>query len=69
MSVIIILIAFSLLLALAFLGAFILSMRNGQFDDTSTPSMRMLFDNTIPSKSSKTGVTQSASNRKNETED
>lgn len=50
MSVIIVLIAFSMLLALAFLGAFIFSMRSGQFDDTSTPQMRMLFDNTVKPK-------------------
>jgi cbb3-type cytochrome oxidase maturation protein len=50
MSVIIVLIAFSMLLALAFLVAFMLSMRNGQFDDTSTPQLRMLFDNNAPAK-------------------
>ena len=50
MSVIIVLIAFSMLLALAFLVAFMLSMRNGQFDDTSTPQLRMLFDNNTPAK-------------------
>lgn len=50
MSVIIVLIAFSMLLALAFLGAFMISMRNGQFDDTSTPQLRMLFDNSTSPK-------------------
>lgn len=44
MNVILILIAASLLLALGFLIAFIVSLRNGQFDDDYTPSVRMLFD-------------------------
>jgi len=44
MGVIIFLIAFSLLVALMFLGAFIWSVKSGQFDDPHTPSIRMLFD-------------------------
>jgi cbb3-type cytochrome oxidase maturation protein len=34
----------SLFMALIFLGAFIWSVRSGQFDDDYTPSVRMLFD-------------------------
>ncbi len=45
MSVIIVLIFFSLLLAVGFLGAFIWAVRNGQYDDRYTPSVRILFDN------------------------
>jgi cbb3-type cytochrome oxidase maturation protein len=44
MSVIIILILASLLVGLVFLGAFIWSVRSGQYDDTLTPSMRILTD-------------------------
>lgn len=44
MSVIILLIGVSLLVALFFLAAFIWSVRNGQYDDKYTPSVRMLFD-------------------------
>jgi cbb3-type cytochrome oxidase maturation protein len=44
MSVIIILIAFSILIAGGFLLAFLWSVRNGQYDDDYTPSVRMLFD-------------------------
>ena len=44
MSVIPILIVASLTMALLFLGAFIWSVRSGQFDDTTTPSMRVLAD-------------------------
>ncbi len=44
MSVLILLISISLLVALGFLGSFIWSVRNGQYDDDYTPSVRMLFD-------------------------
>ncbi len=39
------LILISLTLALGFLGAFFWAVKTGQFDDTETPSRRMLFDN------------------------
>lgn len=45
MSVIFLLIIFSLLLAIGFLIAFIWSVKDGQFDDDYTPSVRILFDN------------------------
>lgn len=44
MNVIFILIAVSLLVAIGFLFSFIWSIRNGQFDDEYTPSVRILFD-------------------------
>jgi cbb3-type cytochrome oxidase maturation protein len=47
MSVVIILIAASLLVALGFLAAFIWSVKNGQYDDDYTPSIRMLFDDGV----------------------
>lgn len=48
MSVLIILIAVSILVASGFLAAFIWSVKKGQFDDDYTPSVRMLFDDKIP---------------------
>jgi cbb3-type cytochrome oxidase maturation protein len=45
MEVIFILIGFSLLVALIFLVAFIWNVRSGQYEDTETPAIRMLFDN------------------------
>ena len=42
MSVIIILILASLAMALLFLGGFIWAVRSGQFEDTLTPSLRVL---------------------------
>ncbi|MBS1764727.1 MAG: cbb3-type cytochrome oxidase assembly protein CcoS [Bacteroidetes bacterium] len=45
MSVLIILIAVSLLVAISFLAAFFWAVRNGQYDDDYSPGVRMLFDN------------------------
>lgn len=47
MSAIIVLIVCSLSVALAFLVAFIWSVKAGQYDDDYTPSVRMLFDDQI----------------------
>jgi cbb3-type cytochrome oxidase maturation protein len=44
MGIIILLISISLCIALLFLAVFYWSIRSGQFDDTYTPSIRMLFD-------------------------
>lgn len=44
MSVIFVLIGFSLFIALIFLFAFIWSVKEGQYDDEYTPSVRILFD-------------------------
>ena len=44
MSVIILLIGFSILIAGGFLAAFIWSVKKGQYDDDYTPSVRILFD-------------------------
>lgn len=44
MSVLILLIAFSMLIAGGFLIAFIWSVKKGQFDDDYTPSIRILLD-------------------------
>jgi cbb3-type cytochrome oxidase maturation protein len=44
MSVIFLLIIISLIVALVFLYAFIKAVRQGQFDDSYTPSVRVLFD-------------------------
>ncbi|TNE81222.1 MAG: cbb3-type cytochrome oxidase assembly protein CcoS [Bacteroidetes bacterium] len=44
MSIIILLIACSLVLASGFLFAFIWSVKSGQMEDTSTPAMRILND-------------------------
>ena len=47
MSVIVILIAASLVIALAFLIIFIWSVKNWQYDDDYTPSVRILLDDAV----------------------
>ncbi|AUC81112.1 cbb3-type cytochrome oxidase assembly protein CcoS [Lacinutrix sp. Bg11-31] len=47
MSIIYMLLAISVIVALVFFAAFIFSVKSGQFDDTYTPSVRMLFDDEI----------------------
>lgn len=54
MSIIALLIAISLTIALVFLGVFLWSMKSGQYDDTYTPSVRMLFDDKPATSKEKT---------------
>lgn len=49
MSVLFVLVIIGILVASVFLGAFIWAVRSGQFDDTYTPSIRILFDDDISS--------------------
>lgn len=44
MSVIILLIIISVLVAVFFLGLFIWAVNSGQYDDTYSPSVRILFE-------------------------
>ena len=41
------LVGFSLLAALFFLGSFIWAIKDGQFEDDYTPAIRMLFDDEV----------------------
>jgi cbb3-type cytochrome oxidase maturation protein len=41
------LLAVSVIVALIFFVAFIVSVKSGQYDDTYTPSVRMLFEDEI----------------------
>lgn len=50
MNILFILIGVSLTVATVFLIAFIWAVKNGQFEDDYTPSVRMLFDNKVPVK-------------------
>jgi len=57
MLIIVMLISISLVLALVFLGLFIAGMRSGQYDDTYSPSARVLFDDK-PSSSPSNGISK-----------
>lgn len=50
MGVVVVLVIASLIVALGFLGAFIWSVKSGQFEDDYTPSVRMLFENEVKQK-------------------
>ncbi|WP_281239290.1 cbb3-type cytochrome oxidase assembly protein CcoS [Flavobacterium praedii] len=47
MSVIYLLIAVSIFVAIGFFIAFVVAVKSGQFDDDYTPSVRMLFDDEL----------------------
>lgn len=53
MSVLFVLIIVSLTVAAGFLGAFIWSVKNGQYEDGYTPSVRMLFDDELKTTETK----------------
>lgn len=50
MSVIYLLISISIIVAIAFLIAFIKAVKSGQYDDDYTPSVRMLFEDEVVKK-------------------
>ena len=54
MEIIFLLIGISLILASVFLYLFFRAMKNGQFDDNYTPSVRILFDQKIKSQKNST---------------
>lgn len=59
MSVIYVLLTISIVIAVVFFVAFIFAVKNGQYDDSYTPSIRMLFEDELvkeqpkPSESTK----------------
>jgi cbb3-type cytochrome oxidase maturation protein len=56
MSVIYLLLTISLIVAVGFFIAFILSVKNGQYDDDYTPSVRMLFEDEIVKEKTKQSI-------------
>ena len=47
MSVIYVLLAISITVAIVFFIAFVFSVKSGQYDDTYAPSVRMLFEDEV----------------------
>ncbi|MDN3593700.1 cbb3-type cytochrome oxidase assembly protein CcoS [Zunongwangia endophytica] len=47
MNIIYVLLSISVVVAIVFFIAFIISVKNGQYDDTYTPSVRMLFEDEV----------------------
>jgi len=65
MSVIFLLIPLSIVVAATFLAAFIWAVRSGQFEDTCTPSMRVLTDERLPTNAVKPKALSSKHERRN----
>jgi len=54
MNVIYMLLALSIIVAIIFFAAFISAVKKGQYDDTYTPAVRILFEDELVKKTSKT---------------
>ncbi|WP_194851134.1 cbb3-type cytochrome oxidase assembly protein CcoS [Nonlabens antarcticus] len=63
MSIIYLLITVSVIVAVIFFIAFVYSVRRGQYDDTYTPSVRMLFDDELVKPAKKNPEIQSENNK------
>ncbi|TNE72795.1 cbb3-type cytochrome oxidase assembly protein CcoS [bacterium] len=63
MEIILVLIGFSITMALGFLLAFSWAVKNGQYDDTYTPGMRMLFSDSTKSTKNTTNTNQQEKDR------
>ena len=62
MSVIYVLLTISLIVAILFFVAFVVSVRSGQYDDDYTPSVRMLFEDELIKKQTKQTIKTKKSN-------
>ena len=56
MSVIYILLSISIVVAVIFFVAFIYAVKKGQFDDSYTPSVRMLFEDELVKEQTKPSI-------------
>lgn len=63
MSVIYLLLSLSILVAIVFFVAFIFAVKNGQYDDSYTPSVRMLFEDELITEKPKKGKTSKLTNQ------
>ncbi len=62
MTIIYMLLAISVFVALIFFALFIFSVKKGQYDDTYTPSVRMLFDDELVKEDSSNKTNTSKEN-------
>lgn len=58
MSVIYMLLIISIVIAVAFFVVFVLAVKNGQYDDSYTPSVRMLFEDELVKPKNKKKLTK-----------
>jgi cbb3-type cytochrome oxidase maturation protein len=59
MGIIYMLLAISILVAVGFFIAFIISVKKGQYDDVYTPSIRMLFEDELVKDTKQSNTTNS----------
>lgn len=62
MSVIYILLSISIIVAIIFFIAFIYAVKNGQYDDNYTPSVRMLFEDELVKEKNKPTIKTNKTN-------
>jgi cbb3-type cytochrome oxidase maturation protein len=62
MSVIYILLSISIIVAVLFFIAFITAVKSGQYDDSYTPSVRMLFEDELVKEQPKPSIKQKKTN-------
>ncbi|WMI69898.1 MULTISPECIES: cbb3-type cytochrome oxidase assembly protein CcoS [unclassified Mangrovimonas] len=62
MSVLYLLLSISIVVAVVFFFAFIMAVRKGQYDDSYTPSIRMLFEDELVKDVQKPSVKQKKTN-------
>ena len=62
MSVIYVLLAISVIIAVSFFVAFIIAVKKGQYDDSYTPSVRMLFEDELVKEQPKPSVKSKKTN-------
>ena len=62
MSIIYVLITVSVIVAIVFFIAFVYSVKKGQYDDTYTPSVRMLFEDELVKEQPKPSIKQKKTN-------
>jgi len=63
MSVVFVLVFVAIVMAGAFLIAFIWSVKNGQYEDTYTPSVRILFDDPPVKEAEETEIGKKENNK------
>ncbi|WCO00691.1 cbb3-type cytochrome oxidase assembly protein CcoS [Psychroserpens ponticola] len=62
MSVIYILLSISIIVAIVFFIAFITAVKSGQYDDSYTPSVRMLFEDELVKEQPKPSIKSKKTN-------
>lgn len=63
MSVIYVLLSISVCVAIVFFAAFVFTVKSGQYDDSYTPSVRMLFEDELVNNKNATNTENNNQNK------